>query len=74
MVSVDFQLSAPELAVDECRSAATSRLVIVDCVLRVTGLPRPFEMLSVVGCDPGVCRAGAGPLRGRGKLQCLFDG
>lgn len=43
IVSVDFQLSAPELAVDECRSAATSRLVIVDCVLRVLVLLLPFD-------------------------------
>jgi len=43
IVSVDFQLSAPELAVDECRSAATSRLVIVDCLLRVLGLLLPFD-------------------------------
>jgi hypothetical protein len=28
-VSVDFQLSAPELAADPCRSATSSRLVIV---------------------------------------------
>jgi hypothetical protein len=45
-VSVDFQLSAPELAVDECRSAATSRLVIVDCVLRESGLLLPFETVG----------------------------
>lgn len=43
-VSVDFQLSAPELAADPCRSATTSRLVIVaGCVVSTEAYPLPFE-------------------------------
>jgi len=50
IVSVDFQLSAPELAVDECRSEATSRLVIVNCVLRASVLLLlPFETTVLCG-------------------------
>lgn len=43
-VSVDFQLSAPELAAEPCRSATTSRLVIVvGCAVSAVVYLLPFE-------------------------------
>jgi len=62
IVSVDFQLSAPELAVEACRSAATSRLVIVVRMMVVSdmGAPLPSESsrrrCASLGCCGLHCR------------------
>jgi len=56
IVSVDFQLSAPELAVEACRSAATSRLVIVvGSMVSDLGAPLPSERARRGGASLGCC-------------------
>lgn len=56
-VSVDFQLSAPELAAEPCRSAAASRLVIVvDCAESAVEYLLPFETV----CGATTARRGWG--------------